>query len=423
MTKSVFAYRNGALCVEALPLAEIAESVDTPFYCTSAKQLQRNYRCFVSPFEGLNATFHYSLRANANLAVLRILADYGSGAEITSTGELEKALEAGMLPSTMALSGLGKTQDDIAAALLAGVSQINVETLSELNMIEGVASVLGIVAPIVLRINPVLFLPPLSQAGKRIKTGISIDSLGDAIRIVLSSTNMVFKGLATHVDPTITDGSQHLDCYKKLAMIVTAMRGQGVEVERLGLGGGFLAFPNEPSQITTARFAEIVKDVIAPLGCALSFEPGRSIVADASVLVSRVLHVQDYEQERTIVLDAGMNDLMTSALRKIRHEIIPLRQCETENQSHVSIVGPLSDKEDVFGDGYKMPQLEARDLVAIMKVGAFGNGMASSYNGRALIPEVLVSGAQHALVRRRVAIAEQMGWEAIPDWMVISRAA
>lgn len=426
MTKSVFAYRNGVLCVEALPLAEIAEEVDTPFYCTSAKQLQRNYRDFAAPFADLDATVHYAVKANGNLSVIRVLANCGAGADITSAGELERALEGGVKPSKIVFSGVGKTRDDIAAALLAGICQINAESLPELELIGQVATILGKTAPVSLRVNPDVQAgthAKISTGHKGVKFGIDIDCLGDALKIILSSDVMSFKGLTVHVGSHLKDYEPFRQCYEKLAVLVGVLRGQGVAVERVDLGGGVGIAYDGQEIAPFSEYAAIVRDVIAPLNCAISFEPGRRLVGDASVLITRVVHVKDIGHKKFLIVDAGMNDLVRPAMYGARHEIIAVREDFNIPREGVSVVGPVCETSDCFGDNYQLPPLKSGDLIAVMQAGAYGSAMSSNYNGRALIPEVLVSGAQHAIVRRRIAVAEQLGWESIPDWMVVSRAA
>ncbi|MDD3182253.1 MAG: diaminopimelate decarboxylase [Alphaproteobacteria bacterium] len=426
MTKSVFAYRNGVLCVEAIPLSEIVEEVDTPFYCTSAKQLQRNYRAYATPFEGLDATVHYAVKANANLAVIRVLANCGAGADITSAGELERALEGGVVPEKIVFSGVGKTRDDIAAALLAGICQINAESLSELALIEKVATVLGKTAPVSLRVNPDVDArthAKMATGHKGVKFGIDIDQLGDALKIILSSSVMVFKGLTVHVGAHLKDYGPFREGYEKLAMLVRLLRDQGVPVERVDLGGG-VGIPYDGQVLPPfSDYAAIVHDVIAPLNFAISFEPGRRLVGDASVLVTRIVHIKKAGDKKILIVDAGMNDLVRPAMYGARHEIIALRDDGKALREKVSIVGPVCETSDSFGDQFELPSLQSGDMMAIMQAGAYGSSMSSTYNGRALIPEVLVSGAQHAVIRRRIAVAEQMGWESVPDWMVITRAA
>jgi len=353
------------------------------------------------------------------------LADCGAGAEIGNAGELERALEGGMLPSKIMMSGPGKTHDDIAAALLAGIMQINAESLSELRLIEKVASVLGKTARISLRINTHFGVERATQPDpttKLIKAGFVFDELGEALKIVLSCAHLTFAGLAVHVESNGTDCAAYRACYQKLAMIVGLLRDQGIAVAHIDLGGSCPG-ADDRAEPFFSEYVALVRDIIQPLGCSLSFETGRSLVGDAGVLVTRLLHVNEGESTPCLVLDAGLNDLMDASLHNMRHEIIPVRE-DNEPHRSVSITGPLCDANDTFGTSYMIPRtLNAGDLVAIMQTGAYGSAMASSYSGRPLVPEVLVSGAQFALVRRRIAVAEQMGWESIPDWMVIHRAA
>ncbi|HAX92095.1 MAG TPA: diaminopimelate decarboxylase [Rhodospirillaceae bacterium] len=427
MTKSVYAYRNRVLSAEAIPLSEIAEEIDTPFYCISAKQLQRNYRAFATPFQSLNATIHYAVKANANLAVIRILADCGAGADITSSGELERALAGGVPPEKIVFSGVGKTRDDIAAALLAGVLQINAESVSEIRLIEQVATVLGKKAPVSLRINPNVDAKThakTSTGHKGVKFGINLDQLSEALGVLMACEHCSFKGLTIHVGSMMDNYEPFRLAYQRLAEVVRLLRSQGIEVERLDLGGGVSIAYDGQTLAPFSDYAAIVQEIFGDLGCALSLEPGRKLVGDAAVLVTRVVHVKHTDDKRFLIVDAGMNDLVRPAMYGARHEIISVRENLDGENSAASVVGPVCETSDSFGDNFMLPNsLQSGDLLAVMQAGAYGSAMASTYNGRALIPEILVSGAQHAVIRRRIAVAEQMGWESIPDWMVISRAA
>ncbi|MGE4350572.1 MAG: diaminopimelate decarboxylase [Bdellovibrionales bacterium] len=426
MTKSVFAYRNGVLCAEALPLAEIAEEVDTPFYCTSVKQLQRNYREFAEPFKDLDATIHYAVKANGNVAVIRTLAQCGAGADITSAGELERALEGGIDPKKIVFSGVGKTRDDIAAALLAGICQINAESLSEIDLIDRVATVLGKTAPVSIRVNPDIRAgdnAKIATGYKGAKFGIDIELLGEAVRRIVTSSSLNFNGLTVHVGSHLRNYEPFRQCYEKLAMLVGVLREQGISVNRVDLGGG-VGIPYDGQVLDPfSDYAKIVHEVIAPLGCAISFEPGRRLVGDSSVLITRVVHVKQAGDKKILIVDAGMNDLVRPAMYGSRHEIIAVREEAGAPREDVSIVGPVCETADSFGDAYSLPELKQGDLIAIMQAGAYGSAMSGNYNGRPLIPEVLVSAAQFAVIRRRIAVAEQLRWESIPDWMVITRAA
>lgn len=427
MTKSVYAYRNETLCAEAVPLAEIAEEIDTPFYCISAKQLQRNYHAFSSAFHDMGATIHYAVKANANLALIRVLSDCGAGADITSAGELERALAGGVPAHKIVFSGVGKTRDDIAAALLAGIMQINAESLSEIDLILQVASVLGKTAPISLRINPDVDAKAHSKTStghKGVKFGIDVDQIAEALSCIINNRHCVFKGLTVHVGSMLHDFEPFRLAYQRLADIVQLIRSQGIPVERVDLGGGVGIAYDGQTLAPFSDYVQIVHTIFGSLGCALSFEPGRRLVGDACVLVTRIVNVKETNGKKFLIVDAGMNDLVRPAMYSARHEIIPVRKFGDTGKESVSVVGPICETSDSFGDNFMLSEsLKAGDLLAIMQAGAYGSSMSSTYNGRPLVPEVLVSGAQHAIVRRRISVSEQMGWESIPDWMVINHAA
>jgi diaminopimelate decarboxylase len=426
MNGSAFAYRNGALCAEALPLTEIAEDVETPFYCTSVGQLKQNYTTFAAPFAGLDSQIFYAVRANATLAVIRTLASCGAGAQVTSVGELERALEAGVSPSNLVLSGVGKDRDDLSAALLAGAARIHVESLSELALLQQIATLLGLRAPVALRLN--LGLSPQSCGGPSLglgegKFGLSLDHLAPALAQIFASGSMMdLKGLAIHIGAHIKEPAMFEQAFTRLAQIVRMCRAQGFDIKHLDLGSGL--GPTGGVHDCFPSYVRAVRTCLAPLGCVLSFASGRRLVGDAGVLVTRLLHVKESAGRRFYVVDAGMNDLVRPALYGARHEIIPVRESpDPAPLSRISVVGPVSESNDQFGDFYLMPAASEGDLLAIMHAGAYGSAMASTYNGRALIPEVLVSGADYGVVRRRVAVAEQMEWEAFPDWMDVVDAA
>lgn len=428
MTRSVFSYRNGVLCAEAIPLAEIAEDIETPFYCTSATQLKRNYESFVAPLAKLNPSIHYALRANATLAVIRTLAACGAGAQVTSVGELERALEAGVKPEKIVFAGVGKTRDDLAAALLAGVSRIHIESLSELTLLAQVAEVLGKNAPVVLRLNMGLWAKscegPTLDLGDG-KFGLSIDQIAPALGLIMENPQILrFKGLSVHLGANMKNAGLFRKAFIRLASVVGLLRAQDVQVEHLDLGSGVGMVSSQTGRDIFPAYAKTVRETLGGLGCALSFAPGRRLVGDAGVLVTRLLHVKESAGRRFYVVDAGMNDIVRPALSGASHEIIPVREAQKASQlARVSIVGPVSEASDQFGDCYLMPEAKEGDLLTIMHAGAYGSTMASTYNGRALVPEVLVSGAQYGIARRRVAVAEQMEWEAFPDWMDQASAA
>ena len=420
-----FSYRNGALCAEAMPIAEIAADVGTPFYCYATERLQENYRAFASPFAGLNAMVCFAVKANANQAVIRTLANCGAGADITSVGELERTLQAGVKPEKIIFSGVGKTRDEIRAALLARVHQLNVESIPELRMIGEVAAQLGVVAPILLRVNPDVDAKThkhLSTGHKETKFGIEWEQLDEALRLATNLSGLAFKGLSIHVGTYVPDYSPFRLAFERLAELVKRLRGEGYVIERLDLGGG-VSIPYDGESLPPfADYAALVKEIIAPLGCAIAFEPGRRLVGDAGILVSRVIRVKEGVTKKFVIIDAAMNDLVRPAMYGARHEIIAATDAPAAAKA-VDVVGPVCETGDLFGADYRLPELAAGDLVAILQGGAYGCVMASAYNGRALIPEVLVSGAQYAVVRRRIVVAEQIGWEGLPSWLATPCAA
>ncbi len=425
MTSSAFSYRNGTLCAETLPLAEIADEVGTPFYCYSTQQLQRNYRDFAAPFADMDATICFAVKSNANLAVIRTLAACGAGADITAAGELERAMQAGVKPEKIVYSGAGKRRDEIMAAIKARIRQINAESLSELPVISSVAVELGVTTPVMLRVNPDVDAKThkhLATGHKETKFGIEMAQLDEAIRLATTLPGLDFKGFSVHVGTHVMDYEPFRLAYRKLADLVKSCRARGVKIERLDLGGG-VGIPYDGQKLAPfADYAAVVHDEIAPLGCAVIFEPGRRLVGDAGVLVSRVVYVKQGVTKKFLVLDAGMNDLIRPAMYEARHGIVAVRSSGDAETETVDVVGPVCETGDMFGKNYSLPKMQAGDLVAILQGGAYGAAMSSVYNGRPLIPEVLVDGARHAVVRRRLSVAEQMAWESMPEWLASDRA-
>jgi diaminopimelate decarboxylase len=399
--------------------------VGTPFYCYSTQQLRQNYNDFAAPFAGMKSTIHYANKANANQAVIRTLADCGAGADITSAGELERALRAGVPSEKIVYSGVGKTRDEITAALSARVHQINVESIPELDMISQMATALKQTAPVTLRINPDVDARThkhLATGHKETKFGIDIAQIDEAIRLASTLPGLAFKGLTVHVGTMVTDYEPFRMAFQVLADLVRRLRAGGVKIERLDLGGG-VGIPYDGKKLAPfSDYIAIVREIIAPLDCELSFEPGRRLVGDAGVLVTRVTRVKQTPAKKFLVLDAGMNDLVRPAMYGARHGVVPVDERPGDSNSLSTLVGPVCETGDMFGENYRLPDMAAGDLLAILQAGAYGSAMASTYNGRPLVPEVLVNGAEYAIVRRRIAVAEQISWESLPSWMEKSGA-
>ncbi len=400
MTKNVFSYRNGVLCTEAMPLAEIAEEIDTPFYCLSTKQLQRNARVLTQSVEGVVPYVHYAARVNPNLAVLRSMASHGVGAEVVSVGELERAIESGILPSKIIMAGKGKCRDDIAAALLADVSVIYASSLSELSLINEVAACLNKTAPVALVVG---------FDGLPMPSAFSLEQMGEALACLMQSTACSLQGFAGVCLNQAT--CEHV------VKIVHMFRDSGLAVAYLGLFG-HTSLPFDGKSYTSFEsYVGLLRKHIVPLGCSLSMQFGSRLVSDAGALVARVAHVDRSGSSLSVTLDVALSECAGPAFFQAKNEIIPVREDLYCEHRTTSVLGPHGGRTDSFGNYVLPATVKPGDLVSIMNVGAYGSVMASMYGGRSLIPEIMVSASQYAVIRRRLAVAEQMGWEAYPEWL------
>lgn len=422
-----FAYRDGALAAEDVPLARIAAAVGTPFYCYSTATLTRHFRVFKEAFGNRPVTICFAVKANGNLAVLRTLAAEGAGADVVSGGELVRALRAGVAPDRIVFSGVGKTEAEMAAALKARILQINVESDVELAVLDRVARSLGLVAPVSLRINPdVDALTHAKIATGRAETKFGID-WGQAKAVAAEAARLpgiALRGVAMHIGSQLTDLGPFLTAFGKLALLITELRAAGQKIERLDLGGGLgipYGAPESKVAPDPAAYARVVLEAVGGLDCELVLEPGRVLVGNAGVLVARVLYVKEGGSRSFCVVDAAMNDLLRPALYDAYHEIVPV--VEAAPGSHVmtmDVVGPVCETGDVLGLARSLPPLKAGDLIAVRSAGAYGAVMASTYNARPLVPEVMVKGDKFAVVRRRIEVEETLSWEALPGWLETS---
>ena len=412
---NVFSYQNGMLYAENVSLERIAAEVGTPFYCYSSARLRENYKEFSGSFKGLTTQIFYAVKANPNLAVIRTLAGIGAGADVTSAGEMERAVKAGVPPQKIIFSGVGKTKDEIRTALKLGIYQINVESIPELPVINAVAGELGVRAPIALRINPDVAAHThykLATSETGVKFGIDAAQLNEAMPLTKSLTALDLKGFQVHVGTHLHDYDDFRQGYGKLADLVRVWRDKGYALDRLDLGGGVGIPYDGQTQAPFANYEAIVRGTVGNLGCELAFEPGRRMVGDAGVMVSRVLYNKRGISKRFLIVDAGMNDLMRPALYDARHSILPVRESQAKAEP-ADIVGPVCETGDLFGGDYSLPGVGQGDLVAFMQAGAYGAAMSSNYNGRPLIPEILASGDTYKIIRRRVSVTEQIGWESV----------
>lgn len=415
-----FAYKNGALFAEGVSLTALAEKVGTPAYVYSEATLRRHFRVFADAFVGADALVAYSVKANSNLAVLKTLASEGAGADVVSGGELQRALSAGIAPSKIVFSGVGKTGEEIAAAIDAGILQFNVESAAELEAIDEIARARKTHAPIALRINPDVAAgghEKISTGKKEDKFGVPWVEARDLYARARAMEGVEIKGVDVHIGSQIDDLAPFENAFTKIAGLIADLRADGCAIETLDLGGG-LGIPYGQGAVPPHpdAYAEMIKRVTAPLNVKLIFEPGRMIAGNAGILLSRVLYVKKGETKNFLIIDAGMNDLVRPAMYDAFHDIWPIREPESDRTTY-DIVGPVCESSDRFAKDREIAPLEAGDLVAVMSSGAYGAVQSSQYNTRALVPEVLVNAAQYAIIRRRPNYDDMIALEAMPDWL------
>ena len=418
-----FAYRDRVLYAEAVNLAELADIVGTPFYCYSSATIERHYNVFAAAFAGVNALVCYALKANSNQAVVTTLARLGAGADVVSEGELVRARAAGILPQWIVFSGVGKTARELNLAVEHGILSVNVESESELELLSSIAIAKGRTADISIRVNP--DVDPKTHA--KIATGKAENKFG----IPISRGREVYSraaklkgvraiGVDMHIGSQIIDLQPFRDAFALLAEFVGVLRADGHAISHVDVGGG-LGVPyredNEPPPDPNA-YAAIVKGATQNLGCRLILEPGRLIVGNAGVLVTRVLHVKHGDAKNFVVVDAGMNDLIRPTLYDAHHDIHPVREPSAGRRRIVAdVVGPVCESGDYFALERQLAAPDAGDYLALMTAGAYGATQSGTYNSRPLVPEVLVRKHEWALVRPRQGIEDLIALDRLPPWL------
>ena len=417
-----FDYRDGALHAEDVALKDIAEAVGTPFYCYSTATIERHYRVFTAAFADAPATVCYSLKANSNLAVVRTLAELGAGADVVSGGELRRALAAGVPAERIVFSGVGKTRDEMALGLDAAILQFNVESVAELDALSELAAAAGARAPVALRINPDVDARThgkITTGTRATKFGIPIAQAPAAAARAATLPAVDLVGLAVHIGSQLTDLAPFEAAFGRMADLARTLRADGHAIERLDFGGGLGIRYTDETPPDPEAYAAVAKRAVSGLGCRLLLEPGRVLVGNAGVLVTRVLDVKEAGGHTFVVVDAAMNDLLRPALYDAQHAIEPVTEPLPEAaRAPVDVVGPVCESADSFTKNRPLPPVAAGDLLAIRTAGAYGAVMASSYNARPLTPEVLVKGSAYAVVRRRPSFDETVAAEHMPDWLV-----
>ena len=420
-----FQDRDGEMFAEEVPLSRIAAEVGTPVYVYSAATLRRHARVMVEALAPLgDPLIAFAVKANANLAVLKLLGNEGLGADVVSEGELRRALAAGIPADRIVFSGVGKTDGEMRAALSAGILQLNVESESELRRLSAVASAMGRTAEIVFRVNPDVD----AHTHAKISTGKAENKFGIPLALIealyaeserLPGIRAV--GVAAHIGSQLLDLAPLSQAFAKLGALVAELRAAGHEVRRVDLGGGLgIPYdPREPLPPTPAAYGAMVREAVARWpdrdGIRLLFEPGRLIAGNAGILLARVVVRKCGGSREFVVLDAAMNDLLRPALYGAFHDIRAVRPRAGELVA--TIAGPVCETGDTFAQDRAITPVNEGDLVALMTAGAYGAVMAGTYNSRPLVPEVLVDGDRYAVIRRRWPLAEQLALECVPEWM------
>lgn len=416
-----FPYVDGRLCAEGVALERIAAEIGTPFYCYSSAALIERYMAYAKAFARHRARICYAMKANSNQAVIATLGRLGAGADVVSGGELHRALAAGIPAQDIVFAGVGKTADEMAAGLDAGILQFNVESLPELEALDAVARARGVRAPVSLRINPDVDArthAKISTGKAENKFGIELGLAREAATRAASMRGIDLAGLAVHIGSQLTDVVPFRAAFARIAGLAEELIAAGLPIRRLDLGGGLgVSYTGDPAP-TLEDYAAAVDATAGKLDLELIFEPGRWLVAPAGVLVSRVAYVKEGVSRSFLILDAAMNDLLRPALYDAYHPVLPTAEPPSDAATRrYDVVGPICESGDTFARERPLPQLAAGDLVAFCAAGAYGSVMSSTYNTRPLAAEVMVSGHDYAIVRARQTYDDILALERLPGWL------
>ena len=398
-----FSYRDNQLFAEDVSIKDIVERVGTPVYVYSAATLRRHFRVFDEAFAGTDHLICYAMKALSNLSVLKLFGSMGSGFDIVSVGELMRCLRAGADPKKVVFSGVGKTDEEIGAALDAGILMFNVESRPELSRIAEVARARKVKAPVSLRVNPDLdpgTHPHISTGHRNSKFGIPLSQVFEYYAEARALPELELVGLSTHIGSQITETGPFIEAGEKVARIVTRLKADGIGLKYLDIGGG-LGIPYQEQPPSPLEYTAAILKPLRPLGVKIIAEPGRVLVGNAGILVTRVLYIKETDVKRFIVIDGAMNDLIRPVLYEAYHDIWPVHKVEGGRIVTADVVGPVCESGDFFAQERDMPEPQRGDLLAVMSAGAYGFVMASNYNSRARSPEILVEGAKIHVIRER----------------------
>ena len=418
-----FDFKNGEMFAEDVALREIAKDVGTPCYIYSTATFERHYNVFADSFEGIDALVAYSVKANSNIGILATLAKLGAGADVVSSGELQRALTAGIPAKKIVFSGVGKTADEMRLALTAGIRVFNVESLPELYVLNGVAAELGVKAPIAFRVNPDVTAgghEKISTGKKENKFGIAWSHAERAYAEAAALENIEIVGVDVHIGSQIDDLAPFEKAIAKVGELIIRLRANGHTIRSFDIGGG-LGIPYGDNSIIPPApdlYGKMVKRLTADMDVEMIFEPGRMISGNAGILLSKVLYVKEGEDRKFLIVDAAMNDLLRPALYDAYHEIEPvMAPGNAYEEMTYDVVGPICESGDTFTKSRDLPEMKAGDLIVMHSAGAYGASQSSQYNTRPLVPEVLVKGDKYEIIRERPSVEDILKTERLPSWL------
>jgi len=416
-----FQYRNGELYCEDVPLSRIAKEVGTPCYVYSHHTLVRHFRVYDGAFKNIPHIVAFAMKANSNLAVLRLMAKEGSGVDIVSGGELFRAMKAGVPASKIVFAGVGKKPEEIREALKADILMFNVESSAELQAINEVATSMGVKARVALRINPDIdpkTHPYISTGLKKSKFGIAADRAIEEFKNAAAFSSIKVVGLHAHIGSQLTQVTPFVESLKKVLTMVQTLAEQGIPLRYVNIGGGLGITYSDETPPEPKDLAEAISPLVRDLKCVLIMEPGRVIVGNAGVMLTKVLYAKDGEAKRFLIVDAAMNDLIRPSLYDAYHDIRPVYEKVTHGEKKtVDVVGPVCESGDFLAKDRVMPAMGAGELMAVMSAGAYGFVMSSNYNSRPRVPEVLVHEGQYHVIRSRESYDDLIRGEEVPEFL------
>lgn len=414
-----FQYRQDQLCCEEIPVKDIARQVGTPFYLYSLNTLESHFRAFQGAFAGVEHLICFSAKANSNIAILRIFSRMGGGVDVVSGGEIFRAMKAGISPGRIVYSGVGKREEEIEYALELPILMFNVESTQELVLMDKVAGRMKTKAPVALRVNPDVdpkTHPYISTGLKKNKFGINIQKALDDYRLANTLPNVKVIGVSCHIGSQLTEVGPFVEAVQRLKDLVLKLRAEGMNIQYLDIGGGLgitynLEEPPHPKDYANALLQEL-----GDIRCTLVLEPGRVIVGNAGILVTKVLYTKEGDEKNFVVVDGAMNDLIRPSLYGSYQRVQPVHKVERA-ETTVDVVGPICESSDFLAKDRQLPRLEQGDLLAVMSAGAYGFTMSSNYNSRPRAAEVLVAKDKYFVIRRREDYEDLVRGETVPEFL------